>query len=93
MKCQDKEAEDIYDDIPEDNNILSSALSYISEARNTDIGGDFQNSQPHRFEPENKTKLLAGNVTTVLLKLKKKLNLGQGCHKWQISKIQLFGQK
>lgn len=54
---------------------MISILSSISEAWNTDIGGDFQNSKPCKFELENKTKLLAGNVTTVLLNLKKKSNV------------------
>lgn len=50
MKCQDKKAgEDICDnDIPEDDNRLSSSFSYISEAGNVDTDiGYFQNSQPY----------------------------------------------
>ena len=88
MKRQDKEAEeDIYDDIPEDNKEWSSILSSISEAWNTDIGGDFQNSKPCKFELENKTKLLAGNVTTVLLNLKKKSNVDSTKLSWKGSLV------
>ena len=48
----------------------------ISKAGYINIGCDFQNSQSYQLKPEKNTKLSSRNVTTALLKLKKKSQPG-----------------
>ena len=66
----------IYDsDIPENSNKLSSSFSYISKLEISIAAMTFKIHSNISLNQKNNTELSACNVTTALLKLKKKANL------------------